>query len=100
MGTTRLPQKAFCSWSGGKDSCLALGYARQAGYDVAVLLNMLAEDGEYSRSHGLQRGILEAQADAQRRHHRRITEGFGEQDHCRPASPWHGQTRLANGYHG
>jgi diphthine-ammonia ligase len=64
MGTTRLSEKAFCSWSGGKDSCLALDYARQAGYDVAVLLNMLAEDGEHSRSHGLQRGILEAQADA------------------------------------
>lgn len=58
------PEKAFCSWSGGKDSCLALDYARSAGYDVAFLLNMLAEDGEYSRSHGLRRSMLESQADA------------------------------------
>jgi diphthine-ammonia ligase len=58
------PEKAFCSWSGGKDSCLALDHAQRAGYDVAVLLNMLSEDGEYSRSHGLRRGMLESQADA------------------------------------
>jgi len=57
-------KKAFVSWSGGKDSCLALDHARRAGYDVAVLLNMLAEDGKYSRSHGLRRSMLKAQADA------------------------------------
>jgi len=57
-------KRAFCSWSGGKDSCLALEHARRAGYDVAILLNMLAEDGHYSRSHGLRRSMLKAQADA------------------------------------
>jgi len=57
-------EKAFCSWSGGKDSCLALDYARRIGYDVSTLFNMLSEDGERSRSHGLSRTMLEAQADA------------------------------------
>ena len=64
MATTLPPEKAFCSWSGGKDSCLALDHARRTGYNVAILLNMLTEDGEYSRSHGLSRAMLEAQADA------------------------------------
>jgi diphthine-ammonia ligase len=63
MEKTHRIEKAFCSWSGGKDSCLALDYARRSGYDVPVLLNMLSEDGEHSRSHGLCRAMLEAQAD-------------------------------------
>jgi uncharacterized protein (TIGR00290 family) len=58
-----LAEKAFCSWSGGKDSCLALDYAERAGYPVTALLTMLAEDGEHSRSHGLSRAMLEAQAE-------------------------------------
>jgi diphthine-ammonia ligase len=57
-------EKAFCSWSGGKDCCLALDYARRSGYRVPVLLNMLSEDGKRSRSHGLSRAMLEAQAQA------------------------------------
>jgi diphthamide synthase (EF-2-diphthine--ammonia ligase) len=55
---------AFSSWSGGKDSCLALHLAEKAGYEVNFLLNMLTEDGEYSRSHGLSRSMLERQAAA------------------------------------
>ena len=43
MKTVVPPEKAFCSWSGGKDSCLALDHAQRTGYDVAVLLNMLAD---------------------------------------------------------
>ena len=57
-------EKAFCSWSGGKDCCMALDAAQRSGYDVSVLFNMLTEDGEYSRSHGLKRSLLEAQAGA------------------------------------
>ncbi len=56
--------KAFSSWSGGKDSCLALHEAQKAGYDVLFLLNMLTADGTYSRSHGLRPPMLEAQARA------------------------------------
>ncbi|MBU4200144.1 MAG: diphthine--ammonia ligase [Verrucomicrobia bacterium] len=52
----------FCSWSGGKDSCLALYRARHAGAKPARLLTMLAEDGIRSRSHGLTREVLQAQS--------------------------------------
>jgi len=55
---------AFCSWSGGKDSCLALYHALKRGYDVRLLFSMLAEDGKRSRSHGLSRSLLEKQAQA------------------------------------
>lgn len=52
----------FCSWSGGKDSCLALYRACRAGATPRRLLTMVAEDGLRSRSHGLAREVLEAQA--------------------------------------
>ena len=54
----------FSSWSGGKDSCLALHRAVQEWGLPACLFNMLSEDGVHSRSHGLPRHILEAQAAA------------------------------------
>jgi diphthine-ammonia ligase len=53
-----------CSWSGGKDSCLALYRAVTAGAEPRVLLSMLREDGARSRSHGLRREVLQAQADS------------------------------------
>ena len=53
-----------CSWSGGKDSCLALDRAVRAGARPVCLLTMFTEDGERSRSHGLSRQVLEAQAAA------------------------------------
>ncbi|WP_293764333.1 diphthine--ammonia ligase [uncultured Aquitalea sp.] len=52
------------SWSGGKDSCLALWRAKQAGAKVHCLLNMLDENGERSRSHGVRPEVLTAQAEA------------------------------------
>jgi uncharacterized protein (TIGR00290 family) len=51
-----------CSWSGGKDSCLALRRAMSAGARPQSLLTMLAEDGAQSRSHGLPASVLQAQA--------------------------------------
>src|SRR5206468_9478513 len=53
-----------CSWSGGKDSCLALHRALAAGGQLACLATMFTEDGQRSRSHGLAREVLEAQAAA------------------------------------
>jgi diphthine-ammonia ligase len=53
-----------CSWSGGKDSCLALYRAMTAGAEPRMLLSMLREDGARSRSHGLPREVLQAQADS------------------------------------
>jgi diphthine-ammonia ligase len=52
------------SWSGGKDSCLALHRALATGHELACLVTMFTEDGERSRSHGLARHVLEAQAAA------------------------------------
>jgi diphthine-ammonia ligase len=53
-----------CSWSGGKDSCLALWRMVRAGARLDCLLTMFTEDGERSRSHGLSRAVLEDQAAA------------------------------------
>ena len=58
------PTRALCSFSGGKDSCLALWTARAEGLDVRTLLVMMDESGERSRSHGLPRALLQRQADA------------------------------------
>lgn len=52
----------FCSWSGGKDSCLSLYRAVKAGGRPKFLFTMFAEDGEKSRSHGLPLAVLQSQA--------------------------------------
>ena len=54
--------RAAVSWSGGKDSYLALHRSR-ASYDVVALITMFDDEGTRSRSHGLRPQILEAQAD-------------------------------------
>ena len=53
-----------CSWSGGKDSCLALWQAIELGGIPQVLLTMLDEHGQRSRSHGLPVEVLQAQAES------------------------------------
>jgi uncharacterized protein (TIGR00290 family) len=55
---------ALCSFSGGKDSCLALWRAQQQGIDVRTLLVMFEESGERSRSHALPLALIERQARA------------------------------------
>lgn len=52
----------LCSWSGGKDSCFALMKAVESGFVPRILLNVMNEEGEISRSHGIPRQILQAQA--------------------------------------
>lgn len=52
----------FVSWSGGKDSCLALFRTIKTYGPPKYLINMLTEDGYRSRSHGLARIVLEKQA--------------------------------------
>ena len=56
--------QAVVSFSGGKDSCLALWRARDAGLDVRAAINVLDESGERNRSHGVPLSLLEAQARA------------------------------------
>lgn len=57
-------KRALVSWSGGKDSCYAVVKAAEEGYTPQVLLNVLNEEGQISRSHGIPAPILQAQAKA------------------------------------
>jgi diphthine-ammonia ligase len=54
---------AFISWSGGKDAALSY-YRAMKDFHVTHLLNMVAEDGLISRSHGIRTDILRMQAEA------------------------------------
>ena len=54
--------KAVVSWSGGKDSCLAVHRAVAAGLRPQALLTAMIENGTRSRSHGLRLELLQAQA--------------------------------------
>lgn len=64
LNTTSAPSDIpyFVSWSGGKDSCLALFRATKTYGKPKCLLNMLTEDGYRSRSHGLPKTVIEKQA--------------------------------------
>ena len=57
-------KRCMVSWSGGKDSCLAMYRAIQAGAKIERLVNMKIEDGMRSRSHGLRSGVIDAQANS------------------------------------
>jgi diphthine-ammonia ligase len=57
-------EKAFISWSGGKDCCLACYRAIKSGYQVQALVNMVTEDGEKSWSHQIPAKWLKMQAEA------------------------------------
>lgn len=50
------------SWSGGKDSCLALWRSQQGGRRVTRLLTALDETGLRTRSHGVTKALICAQA--------------------------------------
>ena len=51
------------SWSGGKDSCVALRELRQSpGYSVAALITTVTRDYDRISMHGVRRVLLERQA--------------------------------------
>ncbi len=54
--------RAFCSWSGGKDCCLALQESLRLGHQVEVLITILENNGIRSSSHGLPVSLLTAQS--------------------------------------
>lgn len=53
-----------CSWSGGKDSCLACYRAIKQGYKVRYLLNFISKEFKRVRFHGAKDGLLKLQAQA------------------------------------
>lgn len=57
-------KKVFSSWSGGKDCTLACYKALNEGFEVSFLLNMLDEDGQRERAHGMRPFLLRLQAEA------------------------------------
>jgi len=54
--------KAAVSWSGGKDSYLALHRTANA-FEIRALVTMFTEDGRRSRSHGLRPEVVARQAE-------------------------------------
>ncbi len=57
-------EKAFISWSGGKDCCMATYQAKQQGLEIAYLLNMVTQDKKRSCSHGIATQWIRKQAEA------------------------------------
>lgn len=71
--------KLICSWSGGKDSCFALMQAlKDDQHELVALLNMMNENGEISRSHGLPYSILNQQAAALKKPIKGIPATWGD----------------------
>ncbi len=57
-------KKVIASWSGGKDSALALHEIQKTqNYDIVALLTTLTEDYDRISMHGVRRVLLERQAD-------------------------------------
>jgi len=52
------------SWSGGKDSCLALYKALQQGYQVKYLLHFISKESKRSCFHGIESRFMRMQADS------------------------------------
>ncbi len=58
-----MKRKVLISWSGGKDSALALdALGRDGAFEVAGLLTTVTEDYQRISMHGIRRVVLEAQA--------------------------------------
>jgi len=55
---------AFACWSGGKESTFACYKTMRGGVEISYLVNMISEDGLYSRSHGVSSEVIRLQAQA------------------------------------
>lgn len=58
-----MAKNCFCSWSGGKDSCLSLYRSTKNGFSPKFLITMMTEDPGRSRSHGLSSILLRKQSE-------------------------------------
>ena len=60
-----MPEKVLFSWSGGKDSALALREILESGeFEIAALLTTVTADYDRISMHGVRRTLLERQADS------------------------------------
>ena len=60
-----MPEKVLLSWSGGRDSAIALyEIQRRREYEVVSLLTTLTEDYDRVTMHGVRRILLERQAES------------------------------------
>ena len=57
-------KNCFVSWSGGKDSCLALFRAMSQGYKPKMLFTMFSIENDVSSAHRLNEDIIKAQVNA------------------------------------
>lgn len=65
VSTNSVAQPAvLISWSGGKDSCMALHEMQKTGHQVAALLTTVTGDYDRISMHGVRRALLERQAEA------------------------------------
>ncbi len=60
-----MAEKALFSWSGGKDSAIALYEIQKSkSYEILALLTTITEDYDRVSMHGLRRSLLEQQAES------------------------------------
>ena len=57
-----MPTKAFCSWGGGKDSCLCMDRAHREGIRIESLFTITEISGGVSESYGMPAWALKRQA--------------------------------------
>ncbi len=62
-----IPEKVLFTWSGGKDSAMALyELEMNEGYEIAALLTTVTEDFDRISMHGVRTALLEQQAESLR----------------------------------
>jgi uncharacterized protein (TIGR00290 family) len=64
MDYNKMTEKVLFTWSGGKDSSMALYELKKCnGYEITGLLTTITEDYDRISMHGVRRALLEKQAD-------------------------------------
>jgi len=56
----------IASWSGGKESCLALYEARGKGYEISQLVNFISKESQRVSFHGTDAKLIQLQSQAMR----------------------------------
>lgn len=59
-----MKEKVLVSWSGGKESALAIYELQKSEYEIVALLTTVTEDYDRVSMHGVRRSLLEQQVDS------------------------------------